>query len=163
MNKLFLPLICLVFESSLSALGFVTWSFLDGPLALVVMFTFAHSLDTRSFILYAAWCGLCRDLFGLDVFGVMTLSYIAIAFLISIATRFINRQNGFFVFPMVFVAAWLHPFLAVWVKAFFAETAVSPSSGWFFVRSFVQAVGTTVLAIPLYFLSRSCGWELTES
>lgn len=163
MNKLFLPLVLLVFESFLNALGFFSWSLLDGPLALVVMFTFSHSLDMRHFLFYAAWCGLCRDLFGLDVFGVMTLSYIAIAFLIALATRFINRQNGFFVFPMVLVAAWLHPSLAVWVKTFFAEMAAAPFSGWFFIRCFIQAVGTTVLAIPLYFFSRSCGWELTES
>ena len=147
----------------LSSLGWFSWSVFDGPLALVVMFTFFHNLDTRDSILYAVVCGLCRDLYSLDVFGLFAFSYIVVAFCVSFVTRFINRHNGVFVFPMVFVVSVFHPYLAAVIKSFFAESAVPSMSGLFFVRSLLQAVGTTALAVPLYLLSRPCGLELTES
>ena len=163
MNKLFLPVILIALQFFFNSLGWFSWSVFDGPLALVVMFTFFHNLDTRDTILYAVVCGLYRDLYSLDVFGLFTFSYILVAFFVSFVTRFINRHNGIFVFPVLFAVSVLHPYLAAAIKAFFAESAVPSMSGLFFVRSLLQAVGTTALAVPLYLLSRPCGLELTES
>jgi rod shape-determining protein MreD len=162
MNKLLLPLALIALQFFFSALGWFSWSLFDGPLALVVMFAFFHSLDTRNAVFYAVLCGLCRDLFSLDVFGLSALTYVVIVFMVLFTTRFINRHNGFFVFPVIFIASLSAPYLGAVMKAFFAETAVSSSAGIFFSRSLLQAVGTTALALPLYLLSKPCGLGLTE-
>ena len=163
MNKLFLPIALLFFQFFLNALGGSAWLLFDGPLALVVIYAFFHRFDTRDIVLYAVFCGLCRDIFSMDVFGLSAFAYGTIAFLVSLATRFINRHNDAFVFPVVFISAWLCPYVAVVLKALFAETAVSPFSGVFFVRGFLGAVGTTVLAVLLYHFWRLCGLGSTES
>jgi cell shape-determining protein MreD len=163
MKKLFLPLALIFFQFSFNALGWTSWPLFNGPLALVVMFAFFHSLDMRDTVFMAALCGACMDFFSLDVFGLSALIFVGIALAVSFATRFINRHNGFFVFPVIFIAVLLDSYFTVWAKGFFADASGDWLSALFFTRSFVQAVGTTALAVPLYLFSSRCGLRLSES
>lgn len=159
----FILAICLLFLK----FAFVSLLSLPGPvfdplLALVVIYTFFHTLDIREFVLYALFCGFCRDIFSLDVFGIYMLSYLISAFGVALASRIIYRQNGLLVFPLVFIAAFLNSQIIFLLRFFVLHIGTLHLSGGFGLRCLVESIGTTLFAYPVYLFSKRCALGLTE-
>jgi rod shape-determining protein MreD len=160
MNKFSLAVLLIFFKFALTSFFSLPWSFFNPLFALVIFYTFFHSLDTKDYVIYALFCGLLGDFFSLDVFGVYTISSLACAFGVAFVTRFIYRQNWIFVFPMVFLGTLLANLAIFFLKFFFLKGGVFPFSGWFLARCLFESLGTVLIASPLYNFSKRCSYEL---
>jgi rod shape-determining protein MreD len=153
----FLVLLKLAFSSFFSSF----WLLFDTSLALVVVYTFFHSMDPRDYVFYALFCGLWQDIFSSDVFGIHMLSYLGCAFGVAVASRIIYRHNQIFIFPMVFIAALLNNQLIFSLKSLLPGAAPFSFSGWFLLRTFLEASGSAAVAYPLYLFLQKCASEST--
>ena len=72
---LIVPLLVLLKFTFFSFFGSF-WFLFDPLLALVVIYTFFHSMDMRDYLSYALFCGLWQDIFSLDLFGIHMFSYL---------------------------------------------------------------------------------------
>ncbi len=161
MDKFLFALLLVFFKFAFVHVVSFPWSLFDPLLAIVVIYTFFHSLDMRHYLVYALFCGFLRDVFGLDVFGISMLSYLACAFGVAVASRIIYRQNWVFVFPMVFFGVFLNNQLIFLLRVLLLPASHMNFSGWFFIRSLVESIGTVLLSYPLYIFSKRCVPGLT--
>jgi cell shape-determining protein MreD len=138
-------------------------SFFDPLLAAVVLYAYFHSYDVRDNIVFAALCGLVKDLMGLDVFGLYAVTFPLVSFGVMTGTRFLNRQQDIFVFPLTALAVFVHRFAVGMGRLFFFDAGPRGSIMAFLLRIGLTAAGTAVFAYALYRLSRLCDLGLTES
>jgi cell shape-determining protein MreD len=138
------------------------FSLFDPLLLLVIFYTFFHSMDVRDFIFYALFCDALRDVFSLDVFGFYLFSYFVCSLLVSIACRFIYRENPLLVFPIVFFGVLLNNTLIFFAKYAFLHSAVVFQPGWFLSRTLIEALGTTAASYPFFLFSKKCALEFTS-
>lgn len=160
MNRFLLPFIFIFLKFILAQLFNISWFLFDPLLALVVFYTFFHSLDIKDYCGYAVYCGLCADIFSLDVFGIHILSYLGCAFIVAALSVMMYRENRFFVFPVVFLGVFLTNLFSFILKLFIFNAAQFQDLQWFLVSSFSQALGTVIFAFPLYKFSKKCVPEL---
>jgi rod shape-determining protein MreD len=158
---LIVPLLVLLKFAFFSFFGF-SWLLFDPLLALVVIYTFFHSMDMREYLPYALFCGLGQDIFSLDLFGVHMLSYLAASFCVAVASRIIYRHNQIFIFPMVFAAVLLNNSLIFFLKILLPGAMPPVFSGLFLFRCFLEAAGTTLLVYLLYPFLQKCVSGFTE-
>jgi rod shape-determining protein MreD len=149
-----MALVLVFFKFSLGSLFSLPLVFFDPLLALVLIYTFFHSMDVKYFIGYALFCGLLSDCFSLMGFGSYLCSYALCAWGTSLATRFIYRQNWIFVFPLVFIFSFLNSHFLFLLSRFFPGSVTFPYSGLFFLRALIESIGTTCVAYPLYLFSK---------
>ncbi len=154
MNRFLVALVFVFLKFSLVSLLSLPWVFFDPLLALVVIYTFFHSLDAKDFALFALFCGFLGDIFSSMTFGTFMLSYLACAYSVSFGSRIVYRQNWIFVFPLVFLAAFANNHFVFFLALLLPHTASIPYSGWFLARAFAESVGTTLAAYPLYLFAK---------
>lgn len=140
----------------------ITWSLFDPLLALVVVNAFIRSLETRDYCFYAIFCGFCQDVFSADIFGIHIISYLVCALVVACALKFIYRDNWVFIFPFVFIAAFLNQQIILFLKVLASGSAGLSFSWFLLLRCSVEASGTTLLAYPLYKVLSPCAKESTE-
>jgi cell shape-determining protein MreD len=161
MNRFLLPFIFIFLKFAFVQLFSLPWPLFEPVLALAVIYTFFHSLDTKGWLIYAFFCGFVMDIFGFDVFGLYMFSCILSCFAVSVLTRFIYRQNWVFIFPMIFVGIFLTNHFVLFFKTVFLSQGFWISQyGWVLARIFLEAAGTTLLAYPFYHFSKRCAPEL---
>ncbi|MGE5280374.1 MAG: hypothetical protein ACM3L6_06500 [Deltaproteobacteria bacterium] len=157
------PLWLLAVQIVVDELSGVSASFFDPLVAAIVLYAYFHSYDVRDNIVFAALCGLAKDLLGLDVFGLYTATFVLLALGVLTATRFLNRQQDVFAFPLAALAVFLHRSVVGMGRLFFFDAGPRGSVGAFFLRAGLTAAGTAAFAYALYRLSRKCELGLTES
>jgi rod shape-determining protein MreD len=109
-NRFLWPFLLLAAQLVVDQLSGAPFSFFDPLLAAVVLYAYFHSYDVRDNILFAALCGLVKDMVGLDVFGLNVLSFALVSLGVVYGARFLNRQQDVFVFPVVFLAVVIQRF-----------------------------------------------------
>ena len=158
---LIVPLLVLLKFTFFSFFGSF-WFLFDPLLALVVIYTFFHSMDMRDYLSYALFCGLWQDIFSLDLFGIHMFSYLVCGFSVAVASRIIYRHNQIFIFPMVFAAVLLNNSLIFFLKILLPGAIPASFSGLFLWRCFLEAAGTTMLAYPFYLFLQKCVSGFTD-
>ncbi|MFA5038493.1 MAG: hypothetical protein WC732_02300 [Candidatus Omnitrophota bacterium] len=136
------------------------WLLFDPLLALVLIFTFFHYLETKPFVCYALWCGFWQDLTAMSGFGVFMISYLACAFAAAFLSRIIYRPNRLFIYPLVFLGQILNNHIAFFL-ALFSSGRMMPYSFLFLGRTFLEACGTALLAYPVSLFLKKCAPEST--
>ncbi len=139
----------------------LSWLLFDPLLAAAVVYTFLHYLDARGCVGYALWCGFWRDAFGTDVFGIYMMSYILTVFGTAFLVRVLYRHNWKIVFPVVFAGQLLNNHL-VFILRLFLGAGPLVSYARFFGRTFLQALGTTLLGYLFFLFFKKCEPESTE-
>lgn len=160
MNIFLLPVIFIVLKFILVQLFNLSFFPFDPLIVLIVFYTFFHSLDVKDYCGYAVYCGLCADIFSLDIFGVHILSYLGCVFVVASLSILIYRENRYFVYPAVFLSVFLTNIFSFLLKLFIFNTVRFYDIGLFLVVSFVQASGLVIFAIPFYKFSKKCVPEL---
>ncbi len=160
MNIFLLPVILIVLKLFLVRLFNLSFFPFDPLLLLVVFYSFFHNLDIKNYCGYAIYCGLCADIFSLDIFGIHIISYLGCVFIIASLSILIYRENRYFVYPMVFLSVFLVNLLSFVLKLFIFNTVQLCDSGWFLAVSFLQASVTVIFAFPFYKFSKRCVIEL---
>ncbi len=161
MSIYLLPLVFFVLRWLFSSLFCLPWSLFDPFLALVAMHAFFHGFEARRNIMFALFCGLVRDMTGLDTLGLYMLTYLATALAVALFSVIINRQSLWLVFPAVFVASVFGSHVAL-ILSFWLEKQSPLSYSFVFLgRAILEAAGTTLVAYPLHHFSRRCGLTLT--
>lgn len=138
------------------------FSFFDPLLCLVIIYVFFHSLDSFVFIAFAIFCGVLRDIFSLDVFGIYLVSFVFCSMAVVFVARLVNRDNWLIVLPLVFLFVLFNNFLVVLLKPFFGSSINEGITGWFLLKNFTEALGTTALAYVLINFSKKCDLRLTR-
>jgi rod shape-determining protein MreD len=160
MNKFLLATILVFVKFIFEAIFGFQWQVFDPLLVVVVVFTFFHSFDTLDYLGYAIFCGLLKDIFSSDIFGIYTLTYLAATFIVVAISRLLYRHNWFFVFPVVFIAVFLtYPTVFI-LKATVLKSTTGPYSAFLFLRSLVESFASVVWAYPIYIFSKRCACEL---
>ena len=162
MEKFLLPLLLLFSKFILVNFFSLPWSFFDPLIACVIIYTFFHNLDTKAFILYALFCGLLREFFSLDVFGIYLLAYLGCSLSVAFLARLVDRHNWMLIFPVVFFGNVLANLVVFLLRPLLDSTVSVGPTGLFFARSLLEALGTTLIVYPLYLFSKKCGLKLTE-
>lgn len=160
MNRFLLPLIFIFLKFILVQLFSLSWFLFDPLLVLVVFYTFFHSLDVKDYFGYAVYCGVCADIFSLDIFGIHILSYLGCAFTVAALSVLIYRENRYFVYPMVFLGVFITNLFSFVFKLLIFNTVQFHDIRWFLIVSFLQALGTVIFALPFYKISKKCVPEL---
>lgn len=140
----------------------LSFSFFDPLLCIVIIYTFFHSLDFFAFVGLAIFCGILRDIFSIDVFGIYLFSFIFCTLAAVFVARLVNRDNWFIALALVFLGVLFNNFLVVFLKPFFGSFASEGITGWFLLRNFIEALGTTALAYGLIKFSKKCDLKLTR-
>jgi len=162
-NRFLWPFLLLAAQLVVDQLSGAPFSFFDPLLAAVVLYAYFHSYDVCDNIFFAALCGLVKDMVGLDVFGLNVLSFALVSLGVVYGTRFLNRQQDVFVFPIVFLAVVIQRFgIGLGRFVFFDAGPAGPVVALLAPVS-LTAAGTAVAAFVLYRLSRLCDLGLTES
>ena len=160
MNRYYLSIGLVFLKFALTSLLNMPLNLFDPLLAAVIIYTFFHSLDAKDFVTYALFCGFVSDLFSLNSFGTYMFSYLACAFLVSLLSRIVYRQNWLFVFPLVFLGVFLNAHFILIMKPFLSRGASPHYGGLFLLRTLAECSGTTLLAYPLYLFSKRCASQL---
>ncbi len=162
-NRWLWPFLLLAAQVVVDQLTGASVSFFDPLLAAVVLYAYFHNYDVRDNILFAALCGLVKDTLGLDVFGLHAVTFVLVSLGAVYGTRFLNRQQDIFVFPIVFLAVTAQRLGVGMGRLVFFDAGPRGSVVAFFLRVGLTAVGTVAAAFVLYRLSRRCDLGLTES
>jgi len=162
-NRFFWPFLLLTVQVTADQLIGASVTFFDPLLAAVVLYAYFHNYEVRDSILFAGLCGLAKDFLGLDVFGLYTVTFVLVSFGVVGATRFLNRQEDVFVFPLVVLAVFVQRFGVSMGRLFLYDAGPRGSVVAFFLRVALTAAGTAAVAFALYRLSRTCDLGLTES
>lgn len=128
------------------------WLLFDPLLVLALVYAVLHYLEMRPVVIFALWCGFWQDLTSLGPFSIFMISYGLSALVVAYLTRLMDRHNRVLIFPLVFVGQILNNHAAFFLNLFLSGTL--PYSILFFGRTFLEAVGTTCLAYPVYLLFR---------
>ncbi len=161
MNKFLFALLLVFFNFAFAGVFGFSWSIFDPLLALVVIYTFINSMDTRDYLFFALYCGFLKDIFSLDAFGIAMLSYSLCALLAAFASRAVYRQNWIFVFPIVFFSSLINAHAFVLFRSLIAPAGHLNFSGLFFARSLIESLGTALFAYPIYIFSKKCVLDFT--
>jgi hypothetical protein len=156
-SKVAILLILGVAQAAGGALVGTRWTLADPYLALVVILSFFHALKARAYLPFVLGAGLMRDGAGLDVFGVATLTYLAVALLVSFIARFLNRDQTLVILPIVFISVFVVLAVGAVLRSFFG-VPWNAALGVVFGRGFVLASGTTLITLPLLTWVRRCDW-----
>ncbi len=162
-NRFLWPFFLLAAQVVVDQLTGASVSFFDPLLAAVVLYAYFHNYDVRDNVLFAALCGVVKDVLGLDVFGLYAVSFVLVSLGVVYGTRFLNRQQDIFVFPIVFLAVFVQRLGVGMGRLVFFDAGPRGSVVAFFLRVGLTAAGTLVAAFALYRLSRQCDLGLTES
>jgi|GEM_PF-888093 len=162
-NRFLWPLLLIALQLVVDQLSGASVSFFDPLLAAVVLYAYFHAYDVRDNVLFAAFCGLVKDVLGLDVFGLYTATFILLSLAVVYGTRFLNRQQDVFVFPIVFLAVFAQRLGVGLGRLVFCDAGPGGSVVVFFLRVGLTAAGTVAAAYGLYRFSRRCDLGLTES
>lgn len=162
MNKFLLPPLLVFLEFIFTSIYSLPWSLFDSLLTLVIIYTFFHSLDMKDFVVFALFCGFLRDIFSLDIFGVYMFSYLISSFCVSLVSVMLNRDNWFFIFPLVFLGTFLNNHIILISKFLFFGSPYQLQANWFFIRNLTEAGVNTLLAYPFYLFSKKCALEVVR-
>ncbi len=162
-NRWLWPFLLLAAQVIVDQLTGASVTFFDPFLAAIVLYAYFHNYDVRDNILFAGLCGLLKDVAGLDVFGLYTVSFVLVSTGVAYGTRFLNRQLDVFVFPIVFLAVFVQRFAVGMGRLVFFDTGPRGSVIAFLLRAGLTAAGSVVAAFALYRFSRRCDLGLTES
>lgn len=162
-NRFSWPFLLLAVQVIVDQLTGASVSFFDPLLAAVVLYAYFHSYDVRDNVLFAALCGLLKDVLGLDVFGLYAVTFVLVSLGVVYGTRFLNRQQDVFVFPLVFLAVTAQRLGVGMGRLVFFDAGPRGSVVAFFLRVGLTAAGTVAVAYALYRFSRRCDLGLTES
>jgi hypothetical protein len=99
--------------------------------------------------------------FGTDIFGIYMMSYILTVFGTAFLVRVLYRHNWKIVFPVVFAGQLLNNHL-VFILRLFLGAGPLVSYARFFGRTFLQALGTTLLGYLFFLFFKKCEPESTE-
>lgn len=162
MDMIFLSLGLLFLKFAFTNFFSLPFSFFDPLLCIVIIYVFFHSLNFFAFFALAIFCGLLRDIFSLDVFGVYLFSFVFCALAVVFVARLVNRDNWLIALALVFLGVLFNNFLVVLLKPLFGSFASEGITGWFLLKNFIEALGTTALAYGLINFSKKCDLRLTR-
>jgi rod shape-determining protein MreD len=160
MDMILLTFVLLFLKFAFTNFFSLPFSFFDPLLCIVIIYTFFHSLDFFAFAALAIFCGILRDVFSLDVFGVYFFSFMLCTLAVVFVARLVNRDNWLIVLPIVFLCVLFNNFLAMFLKPLLGSFSSEGISGWFLIRNFIEALGTTALAYCLIIFSKKCDLKL---
>ena len=160
MDLFILPLFLILLKFAAANFFSLSFSLFDPLMGLMVVYTFFHSLDTRTVFLYAIVCGLLREIFSCDVFGIYLISYLGSAFTVACVMRLVYRDNWLFVFPVVFFGTFFCNALTYILRPLLGGILPAGQSGLFFIKNLIEACGTTLFIYPLYRWAKKCDLKL---
>lgn len=161
MIKYLLPLIITYLKFFFVQFTSLPLPFLDPLWALALMYAFFHGLDTRSWVLYACYCGVAGELSRLGIFGPYLFSTILSCLAVSLLSRLFWRYDWILVIPAVFIGFFLGNHIQLFLTtSFFQQPGWAVHYGFFLGTTLLEALGTSALVFPLYFFSKKCAPEL---